>query len=128
MLALSSLADWKWQLNQGEENAFWDPAIKYLSRDKNKDTTKMSIYFEHWTQDVNWTYIRRSEDVQDVLHLFSLCPVSFLMALKSYSSSGKWTHLRSIFPSFRIESVDSLCIYWFIWWKCWPYMGQNDHS
>ena len=29
-----------------------------------------------WTQDVNWTYVRRSKDVQDVLCTFNLRPVS----------------------------------------------------
>ena len=38
------------------------------------------IYKPPWTQDVNWTYIRRSEDIQDVLWLsyvrsiYLLCP------------------------------------------------------
>ena len=44
------------------------------------------------TQDVNWTYIRRSEDVQDVLCNFNLRPVStgtglFWYPLKTYCTS-----------------------------------------
>ena len=110
-----------WEKVQNQESSFetgnsfsltlnW----RYLKEGSNFCKLHSVWHKAPWTQDVNWTYIRRSEDVLDVMHCnlsdssystelpLQLCHTSTLCAYCAYIS----THIKVISPS-KSKSVST---------------------
>ena len=60
-----------------------------------------------WTQDINWTYIRRSEDVLD-LHRIKLRPVSRILLLETRPRKRQYTFPVDMGPKFNLHQTFSM--------------------